>query len=173
MKFFNWRLRISKDFLKTLKVKKLVWPWRLGIHSRNMKREDFCFRSFIFSFSSQRKPRTVKRGRGNIKETDFQVMLISKSYTYQSLRLKPLEISYISVNFFSERDEVLLVSEEFVLTEELGIRQCGLPTSEEHGSPEEFDSQISGRCCSCPKISTHLMVISLKGIYVLSCRAAP
>ena len=28
-------------------------------------------------------------------------------------------------------------------------------------------------CASCPKISTHLMVISLKGIYVLSCRAAP
>ena len=28
-------------------------------------------------------------------------------------------------------------------------------------------------CASCPKISTHLMVISFKGIYVLSCRAAP
>ena len=69
-------------------------------------------------------------------------MLNSKSYTYQSLRVKPLEISYSSVNFFSNRDEVLLVSEEFVLTEELGIRQCGLPTSEEHDSPEEFEPQI-------------------------------
>ena len=28
-------------------------------------------------------------------------------------------------------------------------------------------------CASCPKISIHLTVISLKGIYVLSCRAAP
>ena len=28
-------------------------------------------------------------------------------------------------------------------------------------------------CASCPKISTHLTVISDKGIYVLSCRAAP
>ena len=28
-------------------------------------------------------------------------------------------------------------------------------------------------CASCPKISTHLTVISLKGIYVLSCWAAP
>ena len=55
-------------------------------------------------------------------------MLNSKFYTYQSLRVKPLEISYSSVNFFSDRDEVLLVSKEFVLTEELGIRQCGLPT---------------------------------------------
>jgi hypothetical protein len=54
--------------------------------------------------------------------------------------MKPLEIPYISVKFFSDRDEVLLFSEEFVLTEELGIRQCGLPTSEEHDSPEEFES---------------------------------
>ena len=55
-------------------------------------------------------------------------MLNSKSYTYQTLRVKPLEISYSSVTFFSNRDEVLLVAEEFVLTEELGIRQYGLPT---------------------------------------------
>ena len=33
-----------------------------------MKREDFCFRSFIFSFLSHRKHRTVKGGRGNTKE---------------------------------------------------------------------------------------------------------
>ena len=75
-------------------------------------------------------------------------MLNSKSYTYQSLRVKPLEISYSSVNFFSDRDEVLLVSEEFVLTKELGICQCGLPTSEEHDSPEEFVPQTSDRCCA-------------------------
>ena len=58
----------------------------------------------------------------------FLVMLNSKSYTYQSLRVKPLEISYGSVNFFSDRDAVLLVTEDFALTEELGIRQCELPT---------------------------------------------
>jgi len=51
-------------------------------------------------------------------------MLNSKSYTYQSLRVKPLESSYSLVNFFSDKEEVLLVSEEFVLTEELGICQC-------------------------------------------------
>ena len=55
-------------------------------------------------------------------------MLNSKSYTYQSLRVKPLEISYSLVIFFNDRDEVLLVAEEFVLTEELGIRQYELPT---------------------------------------------
>ena len=68
MKFFDWRLWISEDFLKTLKVKKLVWPWRLGIHSRNMKREDFVFVVSFFSFLSHRKHRTVKGGRGNTKE---------------------------------------------------------------------------------------------------------
>ena len=66
MKFFNWRLWISEDFLKTLKVKKLVWPWRLDIRARNMKREDF--RSLIFSFLSHRKRRTLKGGRGKTKE---------------------------------------------------------------------------------------------------------
>ena len=68
------------------------------------------------------------------------MMLISKPTHTQSFRVKPLEISYSSVNFFSDRDEDVLVSEEFVLTEELGIRQCELPTSEEHDSPEEFES---------------------------------
>ena len=55
-------------------------------------------------------------------------MLISKHTHTQFFQAKPLEISYSSVTFFSDRDEVLLVSEEFVLTEELGIRQCELPT---------------------------------------------
>ena len=83
-------------------------------------------------------------------------MVNSKSYTYQSLRVKPLEISYNSVIFFSDRDEVLLVSEEFVLTEELGIRQCGLPTSEEYDSPEEFDSQISDHCYATRQLSQNI-----------------
>src|SRR3989337_4131547 len=83
-------------------------------------------------------------------------MLNSKSYTYQSLGVKPLEISYSSVKIFSDRDEVLLVSEEFVLTEELGIRQCELPTCEEHDSPEEFDSQNSDRCCAMRQLSQNI-----------------
>ena len=97
----------------------------------------FIFVVSFFSFLSHRKHRTVKGGRGKTKEK-FQVVLISKSHTYQSFRVKPLEISYSSVYFFSDKD--LLFSEEFVLTEELAIRQCGLPTSEEHDSPEEFES---------------------------------
>ena len=91
-----------------------------------------------------------------ILRKNFHVMLNSKSYTYQSLRVKPLEISYSPVIFFSDRDKVLLVSKEFVLTEELGIRQCGLPTSEEHDSPEEFDSQNSDRCCAMRQLSQNI-----------------
>ena len=153
MNVFGWRLWFSWR----------LWKWRnwcdledFDIHPRNMEREDFCFHSFIFFFLSHRKHRTVKGGRGNTKETDFQVMLISKSYTYQSLRVKPLEISYSSVNFFSDRDEDLLGSEEFVLTEELGIRQCGFPTSEDHDSPEEFEPQISDRCCATRQLSQNI-----------------
>ena len=84
-------------------------------------------------------------------------MLNSKSYTYQSLRVKPLEISYSSVILFSDRDEVLLVSEEFVLTEELGICQCGLPTSEEHDGPEEFESSNNlSLMCYAPVVPKYL-----------------
>ena len=92
-----------------------------------MKHEDFCFHSFIFSFLSHRKHHTVKGGRGNTKEKfpcDAQLKILHLPIPL----VKRLEISYSSVNFFSNRDEVLLVAEEFVLTEELGIRQCGLPT---------------------------------------------
>ena len=70
---------------------------------------------------SHRKHRTVKGGRGNTKEK-FPSDAHLKAYTYPILRVKPLEISYSSVNFFSDRDKDLLVSEEFVQTEELEIR---------------------------------------------------
>ena len=33
-----------------------------------MKREDFCFHSFFYSFLSHREDRTVKGGRGKTKE---------------------------------------------------------------------------------------------------------
>ena len=79
-------------------------------------------------------------------------MLNSKSYTYQSLRVKPLEISNSSVIFFSDRDE-----EELVLTEELGIRLCGLPTSEEHDSPEDFESSIADRCCAMRQLPQNIL----------------
>ena len=87
----------------------------------------FVFIVLFFSFLSHRKHRIVKGGRGNTKEKfpcDAQLKILHLPIP----SVKALEISYSSVIFFSDRDEVLLVSEEFVLTEELGIRQCGLPT---------------------------------------------
>ena len=176
MNVFDWRLWISEDFLKTLKVKKLVQSWRLGIHSRNMKREDFCFRSFIFSFLSHRKYRTVKGGRGNTKEKfpcDAQLKILhlpipsseaignliqfSQFLQWQRrsssglrgicpdwrVRNSPVRIAYTVRNMIALR--ILLLR---------------IPT-------------VAVLCASCPKISSHLTVISLKGIYVLSCRAAP
>ena len=176
MKSFDWRLWISEDFLKTLKVKKLVQSWRLGIHLRNMKREDFCFRSFIFSFLSHRKHRTVKGGRGNTKEkfrSDAQLKilhlpspsseafgnLIQLSHFLQwqrrsssgrwwicsdwGVRNSPVRIAYTVRNMIALRNLILK-----------------FPT-------------VAVLCASGSKISTHLTVISLKGIYVLSCRAAP
>ena len=83
-------------------------------------------------------------------------MLISKPTPTQSFRVKPLEISYSSVNFFSDRHKDLLFSQEFVLTEELEICQCGLPKSEEHDSPKEFDTQNSDRSCAMRQLSQNI-----------------
>ena len=119
--------------LKTLDFWRL-WKWRNWCDLEDLVfiRGIWSVKTFVFvvsfSLSWVIGNTVLLKGVEEILRKNFQVMLNSKSYTYQSLRVKPLEISYSSVNFFSDRDEVLLVSEEFVLTEELGIRQCGLPT---------------------------------------------
>ena len=87
-----WRL--SEDF----ESEEIGVTLKTCIHSRNMKREDFCFRSFIFSFLSHRKHRTVKEGRGKTKETfssDAHLKILHlpnpfewshwKSHTFQSI----------------------------------------------------------------------------------------
>ena len=162
--------------MKTLKVKKLVWPWRLGIHLRNMKREDFCFRSFILFFLSHRKHRTVKDGRGNSKETDFHVMLISKSYTYPILRVKPWEISYQFSQFLQWQRRSS--SGLWGICSDWGVRNSPVRIAYTvrnmialRNSNLKSDRSCATRQLS--QISYHLTVISDKGIWVLSCRAAP
>ena len=62
-------------FSRRLWFSSRVWKWGnwceledFDIDARTMKREDFCFRSFIFLFLSHRKHHTIKGGRGNTKE---------------------------------------------------------------------------------------------------------
>jgi len=47
---------------------------------------------------------------------------------HKPLRVKPLEISSTADAFASDSDEVHLVADEFGQAEELGVRQCELPT---------------------------------------------
>ena len=172
MKFFIWRLWISEDFLKTLKVKKLVWPWRLGIHLRNMKREDFCFRSFIFYFLSHRKHRTVKGGRGKISmwcstqnptPTNPFEWSHWKSHTVQSISsVTETKFFWSLRNLFCWGVRNSPVRIAYTVRNMIALRnlRVKIPT-------------VAVLRASCPKISTLLMVISLKGIYVLSCGLLP
>ena len=169
-----WRL--SGDFLKTLKVKKLVWPWRLDIHLRNMKREDFCFRSFIFSFLSHRKHRTVKGGRGKTKEkfpSDAQLKILHLPIPSSEAIGNLMQFSHILqwqrrsssglwgiCSDWGVRNSLVRIA--YTVRNMIALRNLIL----------KFPTVVV-LCASCPKISTHLTVISLKGIYVLSCRAVP
>ena len=176
MKFFNWRLLISEDFLKTLKVKKLAQSWRLGIHSRNMKHEDFCFYTFIFSFLSHRKHHTVK-GVEVIQRKVLSKWCSSQNPTpTQSFRVKPLEISY-QFNQFLQWQR-WRSSGLWGICSDWGVRNSLVPISYTVRNMIALRNLNlkSDHCCATrqlSKISYHLTVISLKGIYVLSCQAAP
>ena len=153
-----------------------MWPWRLGIHSRNMKHEDFCF-LVSFSLSWVIGNIVLLKGVEEILRKIFHVMLNSKvlhlpipsseaignliqfSHILQwqrrsssghwgicsdwGVRNSPVRIAYTVRNMIALR--ILLLK---------------IPT-------------VAVLCASCAKISIHLTVISLKGIYVLSCRVAP
>ena len=65
-----------------------------------MKREDFCFRSFTFSFLSHRKRCTVKGGRGKTKEKSPSVAqpnLMSSSEDNESKSYPELDESALLV----------------------------------------------------------------------------
>jgi hypothetical protein len=93
---------------------------------KNWKLEDFVFEVSFLLILSHRKHRTVKGGLGDTYayfRSDAQ-----KPTTTYFFELKTLKISCSAVEFFSDRDEVVLVIDEIGLTEELGFRQCDFPT---------------------------------------------
>ena len=148
--------------LKTLDFWRL-WRWRNWCNPEDLVfiRGTWSMKNFVFvvsfSLSWVIGNTVLLKGVEEKLWKIFQVMLISKSYTYQSFWVKPLEISYSLVNFFSNRDEDLLFSEVFFLTKEWGICQCGLPTSEEHDSPEELEStNIRPLLCYVPAVPKYL-----------------
>ena len=55
-------------FLEDFESEEIGVTWDFDIDARIMKREEFCFHSFIFSFLSHRKHHTIKGGRGKTKE---------------------------------------------------------------------------------------------------------
>ena len=79
-------MSLAEDFgfLEDFESEEIGVTLRLDIHARIMKREDFCFRSFFFSFLSHRKHRIVKGGRGNTKEKFPSDMLIPNPAPTQS-----------------------------------------------------------------------------------------
>ena len=71
-----------------------------------------------------------------------------QTYTQKPLRVKPLEISSTADSIARDSDKVHLGADEFGHAEELGVRQCVLPKSEEIECPDEFESSNSDCCCA-------------------------
>ena len=162
MKFLDWRLWKWRNWCD---LEDLVFIW--GTWSV----KTFVF-VVSFSLSWVIGNTVLLKGVEEILRKKFHVMLNSKSYTYQSLRVKPLEISYGSVNFFNDRQSS---SGLWGICHGWGVRNSPVRIA------YTVRNMIALRilllkiltvvvlCASCPKISIHLTVISLKGIYVLSC----
>ena len=95
----------------------------------------------------------------------------------QSFRVKPLEISYQFSQFLQWQR--WRSSGLWGICSDWGVRNSPVRiayTVRNMIAPRNLNIKyptIAMLRASCPKISTHLTVISLKGIYVLSCRAAP
>ena len=117
-----WRL--STDFeSEEIGVTLKTWIFMQGLWSV----KTFVF-VVSFSLSWVIGNTVLLKGVEEILRKNFQVMLNSNPTPTNPFEWSHWKSHTIQSNFFSDRDEVLLVSEEFVLTEELGIRQCGLPT---------------------------------------------
>ena len=160
-----------------------LWKWRNWCDLEDLVfiRGTWSVKTFVFivsfSLSWVIGNTVLLKGVEEILRKIFHVMLNSKSYTYQSLRVKPLEISYSSVKFLQWQRRSS--SSHWGLCSDWGVRNSPVRiayTVRNMIALRIFLLKIptvAVLCASCPKISIHLTVISLKGIYVLSCRAAP
>ena len=68
--------------------------------------------------------------------------------------MKPLEISGTADEFDSDSDEVHLVADEFGQAEELGVRQCDMPTVWKLSAPTKLRVRFSDRCCAACQLSS-------------------
>ena len=167
--------------LKTLDFWRL-WKWRnwcdledLDIHARIIKHKDFCFHRFSFSFLIHRKHHTVKGGRGKTKEkfpsdAHLKILhlpipsseaignLIQFSHILQWQRRSSSGLWGICSDWGVRNSPVRIT---YTVRNMIALRNLRV----------KFPTVVVLRA-SCPKISTHLTVLSLRGIYVLSCRAA-
>ena len=173
MNVFGWRLWFSWR----------LWKWRnwcdledFDIHARNLKREDFCLRSFIFSLLSHRKHRTVKGGRGNTKEKflcDAQLKILHLPIPSSKAIGNLIQFSqFLQWQRRSSSDHWGLCSDWGVRNSPVRITYTVRNMIALRNLRVKFPTVAVLRA-SCPKYLIHLTVISLKGIYVLSCRAAP
>ena len=165
-----WRL--SEDFeseeigvtLKTWYSFKEHEAWRL------------FFRSFIFSFLSHRKHRTVKGGRGNTKEKfpcDAQLKILHLPIPSSEAIGNLIQSSHIlHWQRWSSSGLWGICSDWGVRNPPVRIAYTARNMTTLRNLILKFPT-VAVLCASCPKISIHLTVISLKGIYALSCRAAP
>ena len=185
-----WRVwyleRKSTPKIEVLRLKTLafwrLWKWRNWCNPEDLVfiRGAWSMKTFVFAVSFSLSwvigYTVLLKGVEEILRKNFHVMLNSNP-TYQSFRVKPLEISYSSVKFlqwqrrsssglwgicsdWGVRNSPVRIAYTVRNMIALRILLLKIPT-------------IAVLCASCPKIYTHLTVISLKGIYVLSCRASP
>ena len=90
--------------------------------------------------------------------------------------MKLLEISGSADEFASDRDAVLLVTDEFGRTEQLGVRRCVLPNVRKLSASMNLGVQIptvAALCASCRVDSYPDNGHVRRGIYDNSCRVAP
>ena len=81
-------------------------------------------------------------------------MLNSKPTSTQSFQVKPLEMSYSSVNFFNDRDEDLLFSEKFC--SDWGVRNSPVWIAYKVRNMialRNLRAQISDRCYAMRQLS--------------------